>query len=296
MQSPPTLALTVDPSPSHTTTTRTLFCGEVAGGNQPAHTMVELAGLRGTLFSRPCHGARGGDVHYLSVCGAGLLSRVCVADVAGHGEVVAKVGSMMHAELRRSVDTIDERRVFQRMDQTLGTFGTRAMTTAALITYYAPSRRLTFSYAGHPPGWLWHRRESRWQRLEPETTGVGDPYQGLPLGTGLASSYSRRKTTVEIGDRLVLVTDGVLEAPAACGDGVFGIEGLEAVLEKARDRSCEEIAATLIAAVRAYAGDDGFEHDDITAFVGEFVPGPRGPAIWHVLKSRLRTRPTALEA
>lgn len=267
------------------------MCGEVAGGNQPAHTMVDLPGLRGTLFSRPCRGARGGDVHYLSVCGSGLLSRVCVADVAGHGEVVATVGGLMHAVLRKSVDTIDERRVFRHMDQRLGAIGTRAMTTAALVTYYAPSRRLTFSYAGHPPGWLWRRSESRWLRLEPEApTGAG-LYQGLPLGTGFESSYSRRKMTVDIGDRLVLVTDGVLEAPRASDDGLFGAEGVEAVLQGARHRSCDEIAATLIAAVRAYAGELGFEHDDITAFVGEFTPGPSGPVLWHVLKNRLLSRP-----
>ena len=88
-----------------------LACGEVRGGNEPVYTSVDLPGLRGILYSRPCHGPEGGDVHYLSVCGSGLVTRLCVADVAGHGQVVAAVGREMHAHLRKSVNKFDDRRV-----------------------------------------------------------------------------------------------------------------------------------------------------------------------------------------
>lgn len=225
-------------------------------------------------------------MHYLSVCGAGIVARVCVADVAGHGEVVAKVGSMMHAELRRSVDTIDERRVFKDMDARLGALGTKAMTTAALITYYPPGRRLTFSYAGHPPGWLWRQRDRAWTRLEANESQTAAPLQDLPLGTGFDSAYTRRRVLVDVGDRIVLVTDGVLEAPGLADQEFFGTEGVEAVLRASADEPCDQISAALTAAVRAHAGDEGFSHDDITTFIGEFVPGPAGPVMWHVLKNR----------
>jgi phosphoserine phosphatase RsbU/P len=101
----------------------------------PVYERVVLPGLRGVLYSRPCSGASGGDIHYLSVCGSGLLSRICLADVAGHGETVAAVGTAMHTHLLRSVDTIDERRVLTRMDSRLEASGLQAMTTAALVTY-----------------------------------------------------------------------------------------------------------------------------------------------------------------
>lgn len=266
------------------------MCGEVAGGNAPVHTSVALPGLRGTLYSRPCQGARGGDVHYLSVCGSGLLSRVCVADVAGHGETVAKVGTVMHAQLRRSVDTPDERRVFRRLDRQLGALGTRAMTTAALVTYYPPSRRLTISYAGHPPGWLYRRSEGCWVRLEPAAHGGPGPFQGLPLGTGFESEYSRRRLALEVGDRIVLVTDGVLEAPRPGTDDLFGSEGVERVLADGSTLPVDRLCATLLDSLRDFAGPGGLDHDDITVFVGEFVPGPPGPALWHLLKNRVFTR------
>ena len=105
-------------------------CAEVRGGNGTIHAQVTLPGLRGVLYSRPCAGATGGDIHYLSVCGSGLLARVCLADVAGHGTAVSAVGAEMHAHLRRSVDVIDERKVLDRLNRRLNKKGAAVMTTA----------------------------------------------------------------------------------------------------------------------------------------------------------------------
>ncbi|MHC5029101.1 MAG: hypothetical protein ACYTGR_20310, partial [Planctomycetota bacterium] len=90
-----------------------LVCGEIHGGNRTVETSVDLPGMRGVIYSRPCDGGRGGDVHYLSVCGSGLLSRMCVADVAGHGEAVANVSAEMHQQLRRLMSWPDQRRVLR---------------------------------------------------------------------------------------------------------------------------------------------------------------------------------------
>jgi sigma-B regulation protein RsbU (phosphoserine phosphatase) len=268
---------------------RTLACGEVFGGNEPVHTTVELPGVSGVLYSHPCHGARGGDVHYLSVCGSGLLTRVCVADVLGHGELVAQVSEQMHAHLRRSVDVIDERRVFREMDRRLQRIGIRAMTTAALLTYYAPSQRLTVSYAGHPPGWHWIAARARWSRLVVEGPDRAGATVNLPLGTGFESSYGRSRSRLAHGDLLVLVTDGVLDAPAPNGDE-FGVAGVEAVLNDRAATSPESLVRALLDALSVHTGQPTPIHDDVTIFAGEIVPGPRGPAVWHVLKNRLLTR------
>src|SRR5262245_51337432 len=174
---------------SHSPTT-VLACGEVRGGNEPVFSDVELPGLRGVLFSSPCGGSSGGDVHYLSVCGSGLLSRMCLADVAGHGETIAAVGREMHALMRDSVNIVDERRVLTALDDRLDSTGVRALTTAAILSYYPPSRRLTVSYAGHPPGWIYRRDARGWERLSGEEPTGNAGLVGLPLGTGLAPAYT----------------------------------------------------------------------------------------------------------
>ena len=49
-------------------------------------TNVSLSGLAAWVHSEPLESTSGGgDVYYLSVCNAGLLSRVALADVSGHG-------------------------------------------------------------------------------------------------------------------------------------------------------------------------------------------------------------------
>ena len=66
------------------------------------------------------------------------------------------------------------------------------LTTAAVLTYYPPGRRLTVSYAGHPRGW-WYRADHReWQRLEAGDAAPGaGPLVDLPLATGLSPAFAQ---------------------------------------------------------------------------------------------------------
>ena len=264
-----------------------LVCSEIWGGNRAFYGPIELPGMRGVLFSQACDGARGGDVHYLSVCGSGLLSRVCVADVAGHGGAVAAVSHETYDQLRRSVDVVDERRVFRALDQRLDRIGAPTLTTAVLATYFPPSQRLSISYAGHPEAWIYRRAERAWRPIEAEPAAPKTAAPtGLPLGTGLSPGFTRRRIKVKTGDRVLLLTDGVLEA--ASPDGVeFGQDRLVQVL-RAHAGGCGELVDELLAALRAHTGRERLIHDDVTIMVAEFVEGPRGPAIWHVIKNRLR--------
>lgn len=265
-------------------------CGEVRGGNGITHNLVELPGLHGVLYSRPCKGAHGGDIHYLSVCGSGLLSRVCLADVAGHGETVSAIGREIHAHLRRSVDVIDERKVLGRFNDRLNAQHDRAMTTAVLATYYPPRRRLTVCYAGHPAGWLYRAATRQWLPLQVATPRPKQlpAFIDIPLGVGFTPTFTRHRFTVASGDRVLFITDGVLET-ASPEDHPFDRQGIEQLL-RAGDGTCEDVAGRLLEALHAHAGADELAHDDVTFFLGEFVDGPPGPALWHVVKNRLLNR------
>jgi len=62
----------------------------VCGGNGAESYAAELPGLTAWISSNPMRpSARGGDLHYLSVCSQGSIARVVLADVAGHGDVVS---------------------------------------------------------------------------------------------------------------------------------------------------------------------------------------------------------------
>lgn len=263
-----------------------LVCNEVWGGNRTFYGPIELPGIRGVLFSQPCDGARGGDVHYLSVCGSGLISRICLADVTGHGESVAAVSETMHALLRRSVNRMDERKVLRRLNLRLSSLPGDTFTTAAALTYFPPTRRLSVSYAGHEPAW--HYEESRrcWSRLQTDRReGLFD----IALAVEPRTRYTRRVQRVRIGDRLLMITDGVLETPNEAGD-LFGPQRLATVLEASRGLGAQEEAAEIIAALREHAGDAPLHHDDVSLVLLEFVENLESPAFWLALKNRLFRR------
>jgi serine phosphatase RsbU (regulator of sigma subunit) len=264
-------------------------CGEVRGGNGTIHTQVALPGLRGVLYSRACAGATGGDIHYLSVCGSGLMARVCLADVAGHGSAVAAIGTEMHAHLRRSVDVIDERRVLGRLNRRLNESGAGVMTTAVLATYYPPSRRLTVSYAGHPTGWLFRADTGAWAPLCVPVPPPRKPaFVDLPMGIGFTPTYSRHRFRVSPGDRMLLFTDGVPETTSP-DDTPFDTRRIETLLNR-ETGSCEDLARRLLADLHGHAASDELTHDDVTFLLAEFVEGPPGPALWHVFKHRVLRR------
>ena len=165
------------------------------------YTAIEMPGLRGILYSRPCHGPEGGDVHFASVCGSGLVARLCVADVAGHGQVVAAVGREMHAHLRQSVNRFDDRRVMADLDRRLETEGLRALPRRP--RQLLPSEPAADGGLRRPsPGWLYRAAEDRWTRLDAAPVTAGLP-RNLPLGTGLGPDYSRQRLRRCRGDRVL---------------------------------------------------------------------------------------------
>lgn len=67
-------------------------CMEVWGGNQAVERSFQTPGLKIWVYSRPYGQAvGGGDVYYISSCASGRITRMLLADVSGHGELVAKI-------------------------------------------------------------------------------------------------------------------------------------------------------------------------------------------------------------
>ena len=81
-----------------------LACLELYGGNLAGAFSVELPGLMGWVSCRPLGTSqRGGDLYYLSACSQGIIARVALADVAGHGEIVSSAAVRLRNALREHV-------------------------------------------------------------------------------------------------------------------------------------------------------------------------------------------------
>jgi len=270
-----------------------LVCSEVWGGNRFVETAVKLPGMRGWIYSQPCGGQRGGDVHYLSSCSAGLMTRICLADVAGHGEQVAQVSGWLHRLLRKHMNERDPQRILTALNRNATDAGFQAFTTAALASFYAPDGQLRYAYAGHPRALLFRAAEDRWSELRLDTDGSDGssaPEQrlaNLPLGVEQTAQFDVGRTALEPGDRLLLFSDGVLETPSRKGE-LFSDGRLLSVATEHRAETAEALGRAMIDALHAFAASPTPDHDDVTLIVLDVLRRCPGPKVLYLVRNQSR--------
>ena len=73
----------VDPSTKPGEAAHGLRCMEIWGGNRAEANAIGTPGLDLWVYSEPYHADdRGGDVHYVSLCGGGIITRLIVTDLS----------------------------------------------------------------------------------------------------------------------------------------------------------------------------------------------------------------------
>jgi sigma-B regulation protein RsbU (phosphoserine phosphatase) len=231
-----------------------LACLELRGGNQLAAYSAELPGLAGWIWCHPLHSsARGGDVYYLSACSHGVVARVVLADVSGHGEVVNAAAVRLHDALREHVDEWDQSALIRQLNDTFLKGAQRAQfATALLASFYSDTGELLFTNAGHVPP-LWYRVATKGWSFLYDSTPLSKEIVDLPLGLIAGTSYRQTAVQLEPGDLLLLYTDGLNEAYDESGAQL----GLEHLLSIARTLPVESAAAAgqeLLAAVTRFRG------------------------------------------
>lgn len=236
-------------------------CMEIWGGNHATDHCVTTPGLEMWISSRPFGGAAGGgDVHYLSLCGGGSISRILLADVAGHGAAVADLARSLRGLMRRNINRKNAARLMQSLN---GEFGNLAdhqrFATAVVATYLTKGDRLTICNAGHPRPLMYSSESQSWAFANCDAAG-SNVLTGLPLGIDDSTCYSTIELQLARGDRVLLYTDALTESTSPSGE-VLGESGL---LELVRDLDrCEpaEMGTALIEALDRFRGCDAPEDD-----------------------------------
>ena len=208
-----------------------IACSEVWGSNRVTDLPLALPGIQGWIAARPHRGAAaGGDLHYVSSCGTGRISRFLLADVAGHGDAVAPLAEHLRRLMHRYMNHIEPRRLARALNRDLSRFGDSGQfVTAVVMTFFAPNGRLTVCNAGHPVPAVYRADRRAWSLLhQPDTRGVPG-ISNLPLGVLEESGYIGRELTLEPGDMVILYSDCLVEARNAVGTAI-GQEGLLDVL------------------------------------------------------------------
>ncbi len=244
---------------------RRLQCAEIWGGTRNADSDVCSAGLTASLFSLSCDGGKGGDIYYFSVCGGDRLTRIAIADVVGHGEKVSDVSAWLYDSLESNMNNPAGSDILKALNSLALERGMKALTTAAIVSYSADDSHAYFSYAGHHPMLICRIADGDWTAATLIETGGG--MADLPLGVDSNVAFTQSSVRIKTGDRMLLYTDGVLEAPSEDGT-LFGESRLLSTLQDAGRCTLAEIKNAVLHAVRAHTGGS-LTHDDVSLLVVE---------------------------
>jgi sigma-B regulation protein RsbU (phosphoserine phosphatase) len=184
---------------------------------------------------------------------AGLL----IADVSGHGVPAALIASMVKlAATSQRSQAADPSNFLAGMNSALLGNTQNQFVTAAYVYLDSESRALRYSAAGHPPMLL--LRQGRVREIEEN---------GLMLAAFDFAKYSNAAHGLEPGDRLLLYTDGILEATDASGK-FFGQDSLSNLLRQTSGLTPSAVADRIIASVGQWAVS---QDDDLTVLVCDYV-------------------------
>ena len=237
-----------------------LVCSEVWGGNNIVDLTVEVPGFTGWVYSRPLHPAiTGGDVYYLVVCSKGLLSRIVLADVAGHGQRVSATALTLRRLLQKHMNAIDQSVLMQEINEAFRREDDPddvQYATAAVFGYFLKTGELIFTNAGHPRALWYHATANAWDWLHDETPYKQTSVEGVPLGLIAGTEYLQNAVRLGLGDLLVLYTDGISEStnPAGKELGYDGLMRLAKSLPLQTVNSPSAAGQALLSAVRDFRG------------------------------------------
>ncbi|MDZ4689091.1 MAG: GAF domain-containing SpoIIE family protein phosphatase [Planctomycetaceae bacterium] len=170
-----------------------------------------------------------------------------IGDVSGHGLAASLIMASVRAMVHVLVQTVSTPREFFAVlrnsiakDLTNGRF-----ITILFVGLDIHRHEVRTWNAGHGPAGIYHLRTGVYHPIAPTTTPLGFPSLELSHDDGL--------TRLDVGDLVVLGTDGVIEVRNADGE-MFGNQRLQEMIEQYAALPAAELVSHISAAVRHFHG------------------------------------------
>jgi sigma-B regulation protein RsbU (phosphoserine phosphatase) len=180
---------------------------------------------------------------------------IAIADASGHGLPAALQVRDVYTGLRMGVAR--DFKIVRTVERLNRIIHESRLTSKFVSLFYGElelSGNFIYVNAGHNPPVLAREREI-----------VLLHQTGMVLGPSREAAYSRGFVTLEVGDVLVLYTDGIVEAVDA-SDEEFGIDRLKRVIAECRGETAEAIIAAILRQVAKFTRG-AVPQDDRTVLV-----------------------------
>lgn len=199
----------------------------------------------------------GGDFYDIFDLPNGLA--IIIGDVAGKGIPAALLSALIHATLKSEIQHRQEpadllqsinRLIYDELDRT------HTFITAFLAVLQTDPLRLRYASAGHTVTLLWQADS---QDIVPLTS------TGLPLGVAPQLKILQKEIPLQLGDVLLLYSDGITEAENENGR-VFGLQAMVDLLTATHTASASQQIAVILDALDLHRGALPLS-DDVAIFL-----------------------------
>ena len=222
------------------------------GGMDLAAKYVPMSTVAGDFY----------DVQTNDSTGVGIL----IADVCGHGIGAALIGSMLKVCYASQAPNIsDPARVLSEINRILQGKMKDSFLTACSLFIDFKHEIIRYSIAGHPPPFLLKKSGGEM---------IGLTHAGILLGPFPDAVYENEEMHIAKGDRLVLYTDGLVEARSRAGE-FYGDQRLEALIKAHAGSSPQFSADQIVDSVIKWSGKSGGRSldDDLTLIIADVFTG-----------------------
>jgi len=211
-----------------------LACMEVLGGISAKVQSVACPGLDLWISTQPYrHESTGGDVHYVSLCGGGITTRILLADVSGHGSHVHEYSEFLRKLVKRYINAKTQADFMAEINRSFSEYAQlNRFATSVVATYLATKKSLELCIAGHPRP-LWYQAETRqWKYLgesaRPLPSDIG--VTNLPVGIDDEADFQTFHFQLGLNDLLIFYTDSLTETKSPA-DQFLGESGLLQIVQ-----------------------------------------------------------------
>lgn len=213
-------------------------CMEVTGGRLTYQAGYEMPGLAMQVSSQQSSHCMngGGEVHYISSCASGRITRIMIADICGSADVFKRLSCEMRNGLLKNINSIWQNRVVTMMSDQFRSFAEQGgFATASVATYFAPTRSFVMCNIGNPPPLVFRSKERAWDVLhgDCDQSQVDEVEMSAqdeaPEGVFASDEYRYVTAKLEIGDIIVLYGNGFAQSAFPEGNLVGHQKLLEAL-------------------------------------------------------------------